>query len=603
MNTAPRPTEPSSDAERHILDCLEADRVADFTGRPAAERRVAAAFIAALVAGTGDCKRTPNALRLRGADVVGPLRLLPGSDSEIALLFWSCRFDEPVDLSGGNFLALRFVRCEAPALIGASLTTRADLDLSGSRFTGVSGYECELSEVGTCAIHLSNARIGGRLVMRSIPDATFETRGVARLVGARIEGSVLLDGARLDGDGDAALDARSMTVGGNVSCDWGADRRFEAVGEVAFAAAHVTGDVTLRGARLVGSGGRALHCEDLKVESVFLTGRGETPFEASGRLNFLSATIGGSFFLSRARLAPGPNTGLFDRAGPVAVNLQQLRVSNTLVLNNVWALPPPDEDPARNSLQPVQGWLLLTGAELNGILDDPETGWPAPGYLDLEGASYQRLRSRGGGNDLVALRTRWLRRQFPNWQPTAATFRPQPYEQLSRVLRQHGQAREASAIAVEKIRMRLAAGVDPAWARLFPKLLMLVSHHGYSSARAILSFLVFVLLGAGLYSVALWGFAQPFVPYETDPVPVEYLFPFDLARVTIERGCPGLDVLHFALDAALPVINLGQDNYCRFAPEGQWRWLWLLLHALYVMAGTALSAVVVLTLTGVLRRD
>src|SRR5690606_32304434 len=143
------------------------------------------------------------------------------------------------------------------------------------------------------------------------------------------------------------------------------------------------------------------------------------------------------------------------------------------------------------------------------------------------------------------------------------------------VLRQHGQAREASAIAVEKIRMRLAAGVDPAWARLFPKLLMLVSHHGYSSARAILSFLVFVLLGAGLYSVALWGFAQPFVPYETDPVPVEYLFPFDLARVTIERGCPGLDVLHFALDAALPVINLGQDNYCRFAPEGQWRWLWL----------------------------
>ena len=41
----------------------------------------------------------------------------------------------------------------------------------------------------------------------------------------------------------------------------------------------------------------------------------------------------------------------------------------------------------------------------------------------------------------------------------------------------------------------------------------------------------------------------------------------------------------------------------RFTPEGPARGLWLLLHSLYVIAGTALSAVVVLTLTGVLRED
>jgi hypothetical protein len=84
---------------------------------------------------------------------------------------------------------------------------------------------------------------------------------------------------------------------------------------------------------------------------------------------------------------------------------------------------------------------------------------------------------------------------------------------------------------------------------------------------------------------------------------VEYVFAFGLARVVAERGCPGLEVVHYALDAALPVINLGQDNHCRFAPEGPWRWVWLLLHSVYVLAGTALSAVVVLTLTGVMRRD
>lgn len=61
--------------------------------------------------------------------------------------------------------------------------------------------------------------------------------------------------------------------------------------------------------------------------------------------------------------------------------------------------------------------------------------------------------------------------------------------------------------------------------------------------------------------------------------------------------------MSFALDAALPVIDLGQDAYCRFTPEGSTRWLWLLLHNLYVIFGAALSAVVVLTLTGVLRQD
>ena len=62
--------------------------------------------------------------------------------------------------------------------------------------------------------------------------------------------------------------------------------------------------------------------------------------------------------------------------------------------------------------------------------------------------------------------------------------------------------------------MRLAARIDRPWARVMPNLLMLVSHHGYSSGRAMLCFVVFVLFGALMYSVAVWGFEQPFVPFE-----------------------------------------------------------------------------------------
>jgi hypothetical protein len=596
----------TAEAERHLLAAIAADVVADFSARPAQQRRLSAAFLEALISGT-DAGHTAlrGALRIRGAEIVGRLRPLrrEGAGGTAALLFWSCQFDGPVDLSGGDFLSLRFVDCTLPAFIGASLTTKADLDLSGSRFSGVNDYACELADVGTCAIHLSNARIGGRLAVRATAQTRATMNGVVRLDGARVDGDVTLEGAFIDGRGDAAVNARSMIVGGNVDFGWHGGHRFEARGEVSLAAARIVGDLFLSGAKLTNTEGRALHCEDLRVESVFLGGDGEAPFEAAGRLNFLSATIGGSFFMTSARLAPGPDMNFLGRGRPVAMNLQQLRVSNTIVMTNIGAFDPDGPPPARSTpAAPVQGWFLLNGAQLNAIIDNLDNGWPAHGYLDLDGASYERLGNTVG-RDLVAGRIAWLRRQFPGGQPTAETFRPQPYEELSRVLRRHGQSQEADAIAVEKIRMRLAARVDRPWARVVPNLLMFVSHHGYSTGRAMSCFAIFVLLGALMYSIALWGFEQPFVPFEMSPERVEYVFPFDLTRVTSERGCPGLNVFEYALDVALPVISLGQDTYCRFAPEGTGRWLWALLHSLYVLVGTALSAVVVLTLTGVLRRD
>lgn len=596
--------EPANDAERYLLECMESEQVADFSGAPERQRRIRADFLEGLISNSrGGEGRLAGEIRIRGGEIAGAFRPLTGDRGNLALLFWSCKFNEPVDLSGGTFLALRFVDCSMPAFIGASLGTVADLDLSGSRFSGVSKYRCELSDVGTCAIHLSNARIGGRLVLSSTDQAAFSARGIVRLNGAKIEGSISFQGAALDGMGDAALNGRSMTVGGDVGFEWGGGRRFDAVGEVALAASRIAGDLSLSGARLMNPTGRALHCEDLKVESVFLTRHDETPFEATGRLNFLSATIGGSLVMTNARLAPGPDMDLLGRGGPVALNLAQLRVSNALILRNIGALEPDGPPPSSSDAPvPIRGWFQLAGARLNGILDDPDTAWPAPGYLDLEDLTYERLQSIGGG-DVVRQRIAWLRRQYPNGRPTPATFRPQPYEELSRVLRQHGQAREANDIAVEKIRMRLAGRADPLLARVFPRLLMLVAHHGYSSRRAVISFLTFVLMGAVMYGTAIWGFGQDFVPFEASPEPVEYVMPFEIARVSVERGCPGLDVFHYALDAALPVISIGQDTYCRFDPHGPWRWLWLLLHSVYVLAGTALSAVVVLTLTGVLRRD
>jgi hypothetical protein len=596
-------------AQQRVLDAIDGRQFADFSSLPKAEQRLSAAFLQRLISGSHETHgELCCPLRIRGADVTGPL-LPPSATNHFgraAVQFRDCNFDSPVDLSGAQFLVLRFIDCALPAFIGASLHVSADLDLSGSRISGVSDYESELSQVGSVAIHLNNARIGGKLDLSSTDRSRFTAAGTIRLDGARIDGSICLAGALLDGRGAPALSARSVTVGSNVELQPAAGHRCEINGEVALVAAQITGDLVCHGARLLNPDGRALHCEDMKVETVSLSSNDENSllFEARGRLNFLTAIIGGSFFMSNARLAPGPDyKGLLMKGGPIVINLQQARISNVLALRNIGAL---GDEPVEHLLDgkatPVRGWFLLTGTQVNAILDDVKTGWPAAGFLDIEGATYTRIRHLDGG-DVTSKRIAWLRRQFPEGIPDRTSFRPQPYEQLTRVLRQEGLAREANAIAVEKIRMRLAARVDRPWARIFPKLLMLISQHGYSTSRAMMSFLIFVLFGAAMYATALFIFQQPFLPIENPPEPVNYEFAFGLAQLATERGCPGLDVLHFALDAAMPVIDLGQDLRCRFTPEGPGRGLWLFLHSAYVIIGAALSAIVVLTLTGVLRQD
>jgi hypothetical protein len=599
--------ETPSEAEQRVLEAISKRGLADFTELPADSRQLRATFLEELIAGSrADWPQLCSPLRIRGAQIHGPIRALPNTSvgPGMTLLFWDCHFDAPLDFSGADFLSLRLVDCTMPAFIGISLTTRADLDLSGSHFSGVCDHVSDLADVGNCAVHLNHAHIGGRLLMSATSNSRFETSGSVRMEGARIDSSVELHGALLKDCDEAALSGRSVVVGGNVELKPGHGHRCEVHGEVSFVAAHITGDLDCGSSLLFNPTGRALHCEDLVVESVFLSRTDpELPFEACGRLNFLTATIGGSFFMTNALLCPGPDySGLLARGGPVAINMQQMRVSNAVVFFNVGAM---EADPAArhtDSLRPVEGWFTLAGAQMNTLILHVGTGWPLPGYLDIDGMSYERIRHVDGG-DLVTSCKTWLRFQFNISQPDATNFRPQPYEQLTRVLRDSGLSREADAIAVEKIRMRLEARVDAPWLRIFPHLLMVISHHGYSTSRAVFSFFLFVILGAVMYTVAVSNFGQPFFPFEQPPEPTTYVLPVGLGTVDAPLGCPGLDTIQYALDFAIPVINLGQDTFCRFVPVGSARWLWLTLHSLYGVLGAALGAVVVLTLTGVLRRD
>jgi hypothetical protein len=603
---------PLGPGERRLVAALETGASADFTGAPAEECRIRAPFLRAALWGLplwpgGPKPAIRGLLRVRGAHIVGPLRA-PLGDTEaierrVSLLFSGCTFDAPIDVSGADLLSLQLLDCTLPALIGANLRVTTDVDLSGSRLSGTASLVSDLADVEACALHLSAAEIGGRLALAGRAKMRFSAHGTVRLESARIEGDLVLDGAQLDGAGMAALDARASTIGGDVRLGMHGDLAFEARGEVSLSAATVTGDVLAFGARLVNPEGRALHCEDMQAESVLLGAAGDRAFVAHGRLNFLSATIGGNLSIANARLAPGPDyNGRFARGGGVCLNMRQMRVSNALLLGDVGALDPGDAAPrASVPAPPIAGWFMLSAAQLTTISAD-ETGWPAPGFLELDGATYARVYDGVHPAD-AARRIRWLLLQYPGGIPTAERFRPQPFEELARVLRNHGRVEEADAVAVEKIRIRLRAKVDTRWGRVLPRLLLVSSLHGHSSGRALLSFTIYIALGMLLYGTALYGFDQPFVPTESDPTPAQYTSLFGLLETTHARGCSALQLPLYPLDLALPLVDMGQSSTCRFDPQGGARWLWGLLHSAYAIGGAALSAVVVLTLSGILRRD
>src|SRR5210317_2123808 len=99
--------EPSNEAEQRVTEAIRRGGVAEFSDLPEHERQLRASFIEALIAACGPGPEgLCSPLRIRGADIQGPIRAQPGSGSGagMALLFRDCRFDSPVDFSGAKFM-------------------------------------------------------------------------------------------------------------------------------------------------------------------------------------------------------------------------------------------------------------------------------------------------------------------------------------------------------------------------------------------------------------------------------------------------------------------------------------------------------------------
>lgn len=120
------------------------------------------------------------------------------------------------------------------------------------------------------------------------------------------------------------------------------------------------------------------------------------------------------------------------RGYPLAINLE----SATIIESFVW-----------RHIKGLWGKMDLTNTTVGLLVDDPDS-WPNKGDLHLAGFSYEALGSNT--NPSYYDRLDWLNRQHaPHLRED---FRPQPFEQLVKVLKASGRHEVAKNIAIEKLK-------------------------------------------------------------------------------------------------------------------------------------------------------
>jgi hypothetical protein len=241
----------------------------------------------------------PRGLRLTNVIVAGGLDLT-GLAVPFSLRFEGCEFEEAPVVEGAQLFELSLTGSpRLPGLLGNGLRLQRDLDLSRSRISGAHWTNASTSK--RSAVWLCESEIGGRLLC--------------------------LDTV-IDGQGDRAVQADRIRVGGSVRLL----HRFAARGEIRLIGARIQGSVDITGAHLTAVDGLALDLEDAIVEgSVFVIEdpSGRRP-EIRGRIDMGSTRISGRVQIRNAIIdahADAPKGSIYARSVASGTALDAARLS------------------------------------------------------------------------------------------------------------------------------------------------------------------------------------------------------------------------------------------------------------------------------------
>lgn len=351
------------------------------------------------------------------------------------------------------------------------------------------------------------------------------------------------------------IDADSATIDGDLSMLNG---RYAAV---SLFRTHLTGNLDFIGAQVSSPGEYSILATEATIggDADFHHG-----FTTDGLIDFRFAKVGHSLSFNDAHFGGAGGSGLNAERAAVAGMIYWVNVAHT----------------SRTILD-------LANARAEGLGDDAAS-WPAPGNLNLDGFVYGSIVD--GPTDAPA-RLRWLDRQEPG-------YRPQPYEELARVLTADGDTSGATNVLIAQRQAERRFGNLGRLERLWNLLLQITIGYGFRPLRALWWILGFVLLGTALFGA---GYRMRIITpteanaygkfAETGRAPVHY---------------PSFNAFVYSLENFLPVVDLHQGEYWRpnpglrdsgTIPASVLHWyLWL-----HILAGWILTPLLFAGLSGLIR--
>lgn len=222
----------------------------------------------------------------------------------------------------------------------------------------------------------------------------------------------------LRGSSTPGLAAHGLIVEGRILLD----RGFSAAGEVGLVGADIGDHLTCTGGSFSNKDGPAISADRLKVGGgVFM----DDGFVANAEVRMLGANIGGGLYC---------DAGAFCNKKNFALNLDGAVINDCLFFRD----------------STLDGVVNLTTAFAGTLVDDEASYKEAT--LHLDGFRYDRIL----GPTSADFRIGWIRRQWKSYLKD--DFKPQPWEQLIRVLRDMGHPVEAARIAMAKQEALRGAG-------------------------------------------------------------------------------------------------------------------------------------------------
>jgi hypothetical protein len=512
-------------------------------------------------------------IQVYGADIIGRLDLsfvtIP-----FPLSFWHCRLKRGMDISRSEILQVdlrgSFVGPIAPESVVLIAAESVVLQ-----------YSLILADpfVAQGEVRLTGARIGGYLdctggTFNNPPQEGVSGSGVAiRANGIDVKGkiscdhlnatgAVLLTGAQVGGDfscveagfsnppeyklnenGGIALEANRIHVRGGLFLN-----RANVLGELQIFDAQIGGSLDCSsgafknpleknplGKILLGSG-KAISADGINITSaVFL--RGVT---AVGEVRLPGAQLGGNLDCTGGTFNNPPQEGVSESG--VAIQATGIVVKSAVFLTDGFrAVGVVTMENARITGAFLCGrgnfdraTLDLTDASA-ATLNDSVAVWPSKGQLSLDGFVYGRISS---GPINVDERLAWLALQ------TQAPFRPRPYLQLARVMRESGDENGAKRVLIE---MEDRLWEDSNWRPL----LKWTVAYGYDPLRAF-------WWAAGLTVLGWVIYRRSYVAGSIIPSDKEALDRFTEAGGQVPPNYPRFSPLIYSIENSLPLVKLGQ---------------------------------------------